>query len=87
MSVDTWSLGVLLYCTLSAKLPFDVSVEELPRTTEHCEDFFVLRFPPNKWQHISASCKDLISQLLQIDPIKRITCKRALTHPWVSLPT
>ena len=31
---------------------------------------------------ISASAKEFISQLLQIDPGKRFTCSEGLAHPW-----
>jgi len=81
-SVDSWSLGVLLYCTLSAKLPFTISIDALPSSTKACREAFSLVFPPQLWCHISETCKDLISSLLEIDPIKRITARTAVQHPW-----
>eukprot|EP01038_Epipyxis_sp_PR26KG_P007649 gene7649-10410_t len=82
MSVDNWALGVLLYCTLSANLPFAVSIDLLPPTTAQCKSSFQLKFPEKKWSNISASVKDLIEQLLIIDPMKRFTAKQAVKHPW-----
>lgn len=84
MSVDNWALGVLIYCSLSAKLPFTVSVESLPVDRINCQDSFKLRFPKGAWQHITPGCKDLISKLLNIDPLERLTAREALLHPWVS---
>lgn len=84
MSVDNWALGVLLYCALSAKLPFSASVETLPSDTEQCRSHFALRFPPKPWASISQNCKDMITRLLEVDPMQRLTAKDALQHPWVS---
>ena len=83
MSVDSWSLGILLYVTLSAKLPFTISMESLPCQNKQCKEVFDLQFPLKQWINISESCKNLISMLLETDPMKRITVKEALKHPWV----
>lgn len=82
-SVDNWALGILLYCTLSARLPFSVSVDSIPQTKESCKNLFLLKFPSSHWSHISDNCKNLIHQLLEVDPMKRITVKEALNHAWV----
>ncbi|KAJ1434312.1 kinase-like domain-containing protein [Ochromonadaceae sp. CCMP2298] len=81
-SVDSWSLGVLLYCTLSAKLPFAVSIESLPSSTVECRRAFTLSFPEDAWGGISDSCKDLITSLLEINPVQRATAHQAIQHPW-----
>mmetsp|Transcript_25902 Transcript_25902/g.55993 ORF Transcript_25902/g.55993 Transcript_25902/m.55993 type:complete len:577 (-) Transcript_25902:632-2362(-) len=81
-SVDSWSLGVLLYCTLSAKLPFTISIDQLPSSTAECRGAFKLVFPSPAWAWISSNCRDLISLLLEIDPIQRGTPKDALRHSW-----
>jgi calcium/calmodulin-dependent protein kinase I len=83
-SVDSWSLGVLLYCALSAKLPFGISLQLLPSSMEECREAFTLTFPDHPWAGISRECKDLISKLLEIDPIKRLTAHEAVHHAWVS---
>lgn len=84
MSVDNWALGVLIYCTLSAKLPFAVSVDILPNTRSECDNAFRLRFPERQWASISEEAKDLVRQLLNIDPFIRITAKESMQHAWVS---
>lgn len=82
-SVDSWSMGVLLYCTLSARLPFGISIDSLPSSIDECRGMFALVFPPKIWGHISDPCRDLITRLLEIDPNVRLSAKDALRHPWV----
>ena len=38
----------------------------------------------SKWQFISDHAKDLVRQMLRIDPLERITVDEALRHPWIS---
>lgn len=40
-------------------------------------------FDPAYWSGVSASAKDLISQLLRVDPTKRATAAAVLSHPWI----
>jgi serine/threonine protein kinase len=42
------------------------------------------QFHPKYWDNVSAAAKDLISNLLQLDPAERLTADDALDHPWVS---
>lgn len=84
-SVDDWALGILLYCTLSARLPFSVTIESLPRTNAQCRDTFALKFPKKHWSAVSSQAQDLIRALLAFDPMSRLTARSALQHPWVSI--
>lgn len=36
-----------------------------------------------QWDHISESAKDLVKQMLMVDPNQRITVEEALEHPWI----
>lgn len=36
-----------------------------------------------QWDHISDSAKDLVRQMLVVDPNQRITVDEALEHPWI----
>jgi serine/threonine protein kinase len=95
-SVDNWALGILLFVTLSKRLPFKhptVSPESVTDiiindpsviALKNPSPYYYLHFPEKTWKGISNECKNLIQQLLQIDPMKRITAKAALHHPWVS---
>lgn len=38
------------------------------------------------WDGISATAKDLVSKLLEVDPKKRLDCKQALAHPFINEP-
>ena len=49
--------------------------------------FFVLQFSDKHWQHISEPAKDLLQEMLAVDPQKRVTIEDALTHPWVAVRT
>ena len=37
-----------------------------------------------KWQYISDHAKDLLRQMLRVDPQERINVDEALKHPWIS---
>lgn len=62
-------------------LPFDddsacISSDELVKAR------FQLRYP--RWaKNLSPSAKDLLSHLLDVDPLRRYTAEEALDHPWV----
>ena len=71
-SVDMYSLGVVIYILLCGFPPFD---NRLSRTN--------LTFPDSHWINISVSAKDLIRQLLSINPVARPTAKEALKHTWI----
>lgn len=44
---------------------------------------FVPQMQGGQWEYVSDSAKELISQMLQVDPDKRITVDEALEHPWI----
>ncbi|EYU23402.1 hypothetical protein ABFS82_01G066800 [Erythranthe guttata] len=78
--VDIWSAGVMLYVLLSGVPPF---------WGENGRRIFgaVLRghldFESDPWPTISSSAKDLVKNMLQADPKKRLTAAQVLNHPWM----
>lgn len=80
-SVDAWALGVIIFVLLCGCLPFDDDCQTIPNSPD-LRKKFSLRFP--RWANdLSASAKDLLNGLLNIDSRKRYTAEQAVEHPWV----
>ena len=78
---DMWSVGVVVYILLGGYAPFEGPVQELARAicrADYC-------FHDKYWSDISDAAKDMISQLLQIDPEVRYSAEAALQCPWMSI--
>ncbi|EPY32090.1 serine/threonine-protein kinase Chk2 [Strigomonas culicis] len=70
-AVDLWSLGVLLYIFCSGTLP--------KRTVQGAK----LQFNGSA-ANLSDECKDLIQQMLMIDPRERIDLPGIVAHRWLT---
>lgn len=80
--VDMWSAGVILYVLLSGYPPFWSEHEyELCEIILHAEYFFHSPY----WDGISPEAKNLIEDLLVIDPKKRLTATEVLQHNWFKI--
>ncbi len=76
------ALGVIAFVLLCGCLPFDDDSSRIASETA-AKKKFTLRFP--KWaSNLSASAKDLLHNLLDVNPKTRFTAEQALNHPWVS---
>ena len=81
-AIDMWALGVIVFVLLCGCLPFDDDSSKIPSESA-ARKKFALRFP--KWAaSLSPSAKDLLNNLLEINPKTRYTAHQALSHPWVS---
>ncbi|KAL3918842.1 MAG: hypothetical protein SGPRY_005853 [Prymnesium sp.] len=38
--------------------------------------------PDEKWKNVSAEARDLVSSLILLDPVKRLTIQQVKEHPW-----
>lgn len=81
-AIDMWALGIIVFVLLCGCLPFDDDSSKIPSESA-ARKKFTLRFP--RWStNLSASAKDLLHNLLDVNPKTRYTAEQALNHPWVS---
>ncbi|CBJ32847.1 conserved unknown protein [Ectocarpus siliculosus] len=72
--------GVVLYICLCGFEPF-FGVTEKDVIAANKEAVF--EFPPEAWDDVSEGAKDLIRQMMEPDPARRITPHEALRHSWI----
>lgn len=78
---DMWSVGVVTYILLGGYAPFEGPPDELAQ--------FIIRgdyeFHDKYWADISESAKDMIANMLQVDPEVRLTAEDALRCEWMGI--
>ena len=79
---DMWSIGVVTFMLLTGRKPFhDRDREIKKRLIRGGLQPHQLEGP--LWAHVTADGVDFCRQLLEMDPERRLSAKRALEHPWL----
>ncbi|XP_055690030.1 calcium/calmodulin-dependent protein kinase type II alpha chain isoform X2 [Lutzomyia longipalpis] len=79
-SVDIWACGVILYILLVGYPPF--WDEDQHRLYSQIKAG-AYDYPSPEWDTVTPDAKNLINQMLTVNPHKRITASEALKHPWI----
>lgn len=78
--VDIWACGVILYILLVGYPPFwDEDQHRLYAQIKAG----AYDYPSPEWDTVTPEAKNLINQMLTVNPRSRITAEQALKHPWI----
>ncbi|KPI92140.1 Serine/threonine-protein kinase D1 [Papilio xuthus] len=77
-SLDMWSVGVIVYVSLSGTFPFNED-EDINEQIQNA----AFMYPPTPWREISAEAIDLINNLLQVKQRKRLSVDKCAAHAWL----
>lgn len=77
---DLWSCGVVLYIVLGGYAPFE-SEDEHDLLDLICNGEY--EFDEEYWGDVEDSPKELIAQLLQVNPRKRLSARQSLNSSWL----
>ncbi|XP_038206511.1 serine/threonine-protein kinase D1 [Zerene cesonia] len=77
-SLDMWSVGVIVYVSLSGTFPFNED-EDIHEQIQNA----AFMYPPSPWSEISAEAIDLINNLLQVKQRKRLSVDKCAAHAWL----
>ncbi|XP_032438270.1 protein kinase D4 isoform X1 [Xiphophorus hellerii] len=77
-SLDMWSVGVIMYVSLSGTFPFNEDEDIRQQITNAA-----FMYPRQPWANISLEAVSLINNLLQVAVRRRYTVGKALGHSWL----
>ncbi|XP_053716036.1 protein kinase D4 [Synchiropus splendidus] len=77
-SLDMWSVGVIMYVSLSGTFPFNEDEDIRQQITNAA-----FMFPRQAWASVSLEAVSLINNLLQVSVRRRFSVGRALGHVWL----
>ncbi|XP_015119371.1 calcium/calmodulin-dependent protein kinase type II alpha chain isoform X5 [Diachasma alloeum] len=78
--VDIWACGVILYILLVGYPPF--WDEDQHRLYSQIKAG-AYDYPSPEWDTVTPEARNLINQMLTVNPSRRITASEALRHPWI----
>lgn len=82
--VDMWALGCVLYTMVVGFPPFYSNTQDANDITEKVMKG-QYQFLKPWFDEVSDGCKNLISNLLTVDPIKRYSIDELLSDPWINI--
>ncbi|XP_060805073.1 serine/threonine-protein kinase D1 [Amyelois transitella] len=77
-SLDMWSVGVIVYVSLSGTFPFNED-EDINEQIQNA----AFMYPPTPWREVSEEAIDLINNLLQVKQRKRLSVDKSVAHAWL----
>ncbi|XP_053613744.1 serine/threonine-protein kinase D1 isoform X3 [Plodia interpunctella] len=77
-SLDMWSVGVIVYVSLSGTFPFNED-EDINEQIQNA----AFMYPTVPWKEISCLAIDLINNLLQVKQRKRLSVDKSVSHAWL----
>lgn len=82
VKVDVWATGVIMYILLVGFPPFSSRTNNQEELFDQILSGFY-EFNSPDWDDISYPAKELISWMLQVDPLQRYSAYEILQHPWI----
>ena len=83
-AVDLWSLGVTLFVVFSGTFPFNHTDQKMLCRLIVSGAFSFNSSQSELWKYVSKEAKDLIRNLLVVDPEERYTIEDIMKHPWIA---
>lgn len=83
LKIDVWAAGVILYILLCGFPPFASEDNDQEKLFD-CILSGMYTFPAEYWSQSSFFAKQLIQNMLQLDPELRFSAEDVLDDPWIS---